>query len=116
MRRADIGSHGVAPPRSAVGSRLQERAVESGGRPREGADPLERPEEVSEERVVGGETQHEPAAGATDAGGDGDEAEAQPLGVASPLALGQGEQLQPAEQVVGDERDQQVGPVGVEAL
>lgn len=86
----------------------------SGRRACERADPLQRFDEVVEERVAGGEPQHEPAAGAADGRGDGDEAEAEPLGVALLLALREREQLQPDEHVVGEQGAEQVGPVGVE--
>src|SRR3990170_7247427 len=85
------------------------------GPPRDPADPPERSGKVAQERVPGLRAQQEPAAGATDAGGDGDEAEAQALGVARPLARREREQLQPGEQVVGEQRQQEVGRVGVEA-
>src|SRR6266511_5192827 len=80
--------------------------MRSGGRACECADALQCFDEIVEE----------PAAGAADGGGDGDEAEAEPFCVAGALLLGQGEQLQPGEQVEGEQRAEQVGPVGVEAF
>ena len=76
---------------------------------------MQRFDEVVEERVAGGETQQEPAAATPDGGGDGDEAEAQPLRITQPLAGGEGKELQPAEQVVREQGAEQIGPVGVEA-
>ena len=87
----------------------------SGGRSSQAAQALERAEEVGDERVAGCESEDEASSGAADGGGDGDEAEAEPLCVAAALAGRQGEQFQPAEQVVGEQGAEQVGPVGVEA-
>src|SRR5439155_6287251 len=87
----------------------------SGGCACEAADTFEGADEVGEEWVACGEAQDEASAAAPDGGGDGDEAEAQSLGVADALSFGQGEQFQPAEQVVGEQDDEQVGRVGVEA-
>src|SRR6266540_2539758 len=82
--------------------------MRSGGRACECADALQCFDEIVEERVAGREAQEEPAAGAADGGGDGDEAEAEPFCVAGALLLGQGEQLQPGEQVEGEQRAEQV--------
>src|SRR6266545_1548318 len=81
--------------------------MRSGGRACECADALQCFDEIVEERVAGREAQEEPAAGAADGGGDGDEAEAEPFCVAGALLL---------EQVEGEQRAEQVGPVGVEAF
>jgi hypothetical protein len=67
--------------------------VRSGWRSRKRTHAREGAGEVGEERVASLQAQHEPAAAATDGAGDGDEAEAQPLGVARPFALGESEQL-----------------------
>ena len=88
----------------------------SGGRACEAADTLQRFDEVGEERVAGREAQDEPSPAAADGGSDGDEAEAESFRVARALAFGQGEQFQPSEQVEGEQRAEQVGPVGVEAF
>jgi len=64
---------------------------------------LQRFEEVVEERVAGGEAQDEPPAAAADGAGDGDDAEAEPFRVATALAVGQSEQLQPGKQVEGEQ-------------
>src|SRR5712692_3862443 len=88
----------------------------SGGCACEAADALQRFDEVGKERIARREAQDEPSSGATDGAGDGDEAEAQTFRVAGALALGQREQLQPGEQVEGEQRDEQIRPVSVEAL
>src|SRR5919201_3092044 len=80
-----------------------------GGRSCERPDPLQRGDEVADEWVGAGEAEDEPAPGAADGGGDVDEAEAQPLRVAGALTLREGEQFQPAEQVVGEQRAEQIG-------
>ena len=87
----------------------------SGGCACEAADALQRCDEVGEERVASGKAQDERSSGAADGGRDGDETEAETLCVAAAFALGQSEQLQPAEQVEAEQRAEQVGPVGVEA-
>ena len=71
----------VAAPRGGDRSRLRASGTLRRARAR-AADALERVDEVGEERVAGGEAQHEPSAGAADRGGDGDEAEAEAFRVA----------------------------------
>jgi hypothetical protein len=73
-----------------------------GGRPREPADLRERSGEVGQKQAPGGEAKDEAPPERATGGGDGDEAEAQALGVARAIARGQGEELEPGEQAVGE--------------
>ena len=105
----------VATPARAWSVSVARERRRSGGCSCEAADAVQCFDEVGEERVAGRETQDESSPGAADRAGDGDETEAKTFRVAGALALRQGEQLQPGEQVEGEQRDEQIGPVGMEA-
>ena len=83
------GSSGGCATPCCWGSVREAGGGRSGGSAREcPVSGRQRFDEVVEEGIVGSESEDEAAAGAPDGGSDGDEAEAEPLGVARAFALG----------------------------